>query len=130
MFSQETLKYVGYVVRFGCAMSFLPYEWASEKSASLRIRRSRGKLWYYWIFNMWIGLVFCLLKISVYLSYMLRLTRTKESWAGHESKLFFELLFVIAFSYGWVFYINTFVYAEEIQDFFNNIMTFNKRLSK
>ena len=127
MFSKETLKHVGYVVRLGCSMRFLPYEWNSN---TLKIRRVYGKSWYYWIFSMWIGLIFCLLKISVYFNYMLKAWNGKKSESGSESQLLFELLFVIAFSYGWVFHINTYIYIEQVEDFFNNIITLNKRLGK
>ena len=71
----------------------------------------------------------CALKVVLLVNYLLKI-KFDDGTKGLESTILFEFIIVFTSSYGFVFHLNTILYGEEVEDFFNHVVRFNRQLSK
>jgi hypothetical protein len=107
-------------------MKFLPFTFkikCVDGCNFMELKRLESGAWRAWLIRSVLGGCFCFLKIVSLVHYIL-----EGSDIG--SKIFFEVLIVNIFTYGFVFHINAIMYGEAVEDFFNQFMRFNLQLSK
>ena len=131
MFSTETLKFVTFVTRFGCRMGFIPFNLhiTNKDNSSMKIKRHEGQQWYVWIIRVNIAMFMCILKVILLVDYISKI-RHDPGIMDLESIILFEFIIVFLSSYGFLFQLNTILYGDKVEDFFNHVIRFNRQLSK
>jgi len=132
MFSSKTLRYVSYIVRFGCKIRFLPFSivFANNGNAILKIQRLQSLDWIIWILGVGAGCLFTIVRTISLIEYCLRVNPNAPGTSSGESGILFDILVIVALSYGFVFHLNTILYGESIADFFTHVITLNRLLRK
>ena len=131
MFSTETLKFISFVTKFGCGMGLIPFslDIPNADNSRMTIKRIKKRQWFAWITISYLATVVCVLKAVGLVNYIFK-NQPNSGTKGFESTILFESILVLLSSYGFLFHLNTILYGDEVEDFFNHVMRLNRQLRK